>query len=101
MTEIVEIMARAICAADGKEWREGTFRAGGITYDADQLNNIHRHEAQAALSALREHYAVVPREATEGMMHAYHDLAAECRLKDIPALSAVLERVIAAAEREV
>lgn len=55
--EIVERVAKAICAADQGQWRERTERlAPGLPpdYDFDRLNNHWRHIARAALSALPE-----------------------------------------------
>ena len=106
MTEIVEIMARAIAVERLAVWDARHFgeTPGGET--PEEMRDGFRADAQAALSALREHYAVVPREATEGMLDAAtdacHDGAcAEWSTKCYANAINLFAAMIAAAEREV
>ena len=75
MTDIREIVAKAICGADQAQWRDGRYRAGGGFRDADSLNNHWRYKADAALQAIETNgFAIVPVEPDEAMIEAYYDL---------------------------
>ncbi len=66
----VEEVARAICEASGQLWRTGTYSASTgpnfeeEQHDADQLNNLWRFKARAAIEAMRE-----PTEVMLGAMN--------------------------------
>jgi hypothetical protein len=59
VSEMIERVAKAICASYGHEWRAGTYPAmTGPNFemeglDADRLNNRWRHIAKAAIKAMR------------------------------------------------
>ena len=60
MSEMVEKVARALCAASSEQWRSGTYqlRTGPNfeweDHEADDLNNHWRSKARAAIEAMRE-----------------------------------------------
>jgi len=68
--ELVEAMARAMCAAQGLDWKD---QFSIYSSNGDPLaHEAYMHDADAALSALRqwlayEGLAIVPREATPHM----------------------------------
>lgn len=71
--ELIEKVARALCEAQGGEWRSGTMEtinlkdlASPHQYDLDQLNNRYRFMAQAAISTI----LTALQEPTEGMIEA-------------------------------
>ena len=70
---LVEKMARAICAAQGLDWKD---QFSIYSSNGDPLaHEAYMHDADAALSALRQWLAdewlvVVPGEATIAMTHA-------------------------------
>ena len=71
--ELVEAMARAICAAQGLDWAN---QFSIYSSNGDPLaHEAYMHDADAALSALRqwladEGLAIVPREADQDMTGA-------------------------------
>ena len=102
MTEIVEIMALAALNRD---------RVAGGWPPVESRDNIPDSEgyvegAQAALTALREHYAVAPREATVGMIGVGWSVI-PCEWDTPPqedcdiGIDAIYSAMLAAAEREV
>lgn len=101
MDEIVEIMALAALNRDRV--------AGGWppVKSRDDIPDSHGYVegARAALSALREHYAVVPREASKAMLDAFVARALQVSVHGEGGLSEYGRNqwatMIAAAEREV
>jgi len=58
--DYVELVAKAICAASGDGWREGTYpvmSGKDFTWEersADKLNNHWRYKAKRAIEALQD-----------------------------------------------
>lgn len=97
MSEMVERAARALCKADGGEWRTGTFRVRSgpnfewEDHDADRLNNVWRYKARYAIKAMRK--------PSNDMLHAMHEAMFMDKFTgaELPMLNAGFEAAIDAA----